>query len=273
MVDHDGDQNGGGGGDSGVPDIRSNYSDGRELDGAESIAGDNDPVVSSETSQHTSRHYHFHHNRHGDGTMPEEIVEGEKEARLRTKGPQPAGIRVGVWDTATAALGPQNPLIAATGPGNRVSNHLPINGGDNNATRDSAADRQRQLQEHPPEGKRSISMKRISSTGMSGDGEAAGPGGDAGKPYAYENLLEEPETRFLAASSTATARSCYPKVVDRNGLTYSDLGGRPAGVDSDGRHDGEGSVNTTSGTTGPEEADGSLAAAAEESLSLGGSNA
>lgn len=250
--------------------VDHDYSDGRDVDGVEGIVGDNDPIVSSETSQHTSRQYHV---RHSDGTMPEEIVEGAMESRLRTTGPQPAGIRVGVWDTATAASGPQDPLIAATGPSNCFNTHLPRNDGDNNATLNSAAEQQRPPQGHPPAGKQYTTTRRISSTGMSGDGDAASPGGDSAKPYAYENLLEEPETRLPAASSTATARSCYPKVVDRLGLTCSDLGGRPAGVDTIGRNDGVGSINTTSDTTGQEEADGSLAAAAEGSLSLGGNNA
>jgi len=281
VVDHDGESNGGGGGgDSGIQDIRSDFSDGWDVDGAESIAGDNNRrqnpfAAPSGTSQQLSYRCHYHHRQHrGDGTMPEGIVEGAEEASLRTAEPQAAGIRVCVWDTATAASGSQNPLVAATAASNRFNTYLPSSSSDNDATLDSAAEQQRQPQEHLPAGNENFTAKIISSTSLSGNSEAVSPGADPGKPYTYENLFEKPKTWFPAASSTATARSCYPKVVDRNGLPGSDLSGRPAGGDTNGRNNGVGSVNTTSDTmVGPEEADGSLATAAERGLSIGGNNA
>ena len=194
-----------------------------------------------------------------------------KEARSHGEERQPAGVRLGVWDTATAVSSPNNPLATSTGPSNRFNMPLPGDGDGINATPDSAAEQHRQPRRHLHAGNPRVTTttakkESVSSTSEGGDGE----GCDPEKPYAYESLLENSATRLSPVSSTATTKSLYPKLVDRNGSAGGSLGGGSVGGSENRCFDGVERTSKTAATSGRAGADGLLAAAAERSLSVGG---
>lgn len=204
---------------------------------------------------------------------PPTIQDGEKageETRHLTKGPPPAVVRVGVWDTATATLTSNISPVSSS-----LSNQfINLSGYDGNTFVNSTAS-QEQRQPQP--------QRKTSSSSQPVDGEVLSSG-DPGTPFKYEGLLEKSEKSVLPVAAGAAAAiggdvastrssSCYPKLVDRNafsgGYPDGDAGGN--GLREEDATGGD-MAKTSAPPSGTPRTDGlvdaSLASAAEHSLSM-----
>lgn len=195
-------------------------------------------------------------------TDPPSTIRGREEAgeggsRLTKAPPSAAVVRVGVWDTATVPSNSHNPLVNS-GRGNHFN--IDLSGHDGNTAATSNYTREKRHPQPPRE---------TSSPGKyGGDDNEVLSSGDPETPYKYQSLLENSEASELGGGSASpTSSSCYPRLVDRNGCSGGYLEGDGLQEDTTGTRVIK--MGTPfPGTPRTDGLDGSLANAAERSLSM-----